>query len=71
MQSIKATDTFKSDIDYKRNELWDYLLETGLANEDEMNLVTSINGWSLDTMESILYVKTGYRSLEQIKEMEE
>jgi len=36
-----------------------------------MSLVTSINGWSLDTMKQILYCRTGYRSLAQIEEMEE
>lgn len=59
----------KSEI--MRDELWDYLLETNTATEEEMSLVTSINGWSLDSLESILYSRTGYRSLAQIKELEE
>ena len=58
-------------MDKKRDELWDYLLETQLATENELQLVTSINGFSLETLESILYVRTAYRSLEQIKEMED
>ena len=58
-------------MDKKRDELWDYLLETQLATEEELQLVTSINGFSLETLESILYVRTAYRSLDQIKEMEE
>ena len=58
-------------MDKKRDELWDYLLETQLATEEELQLVTSINGFSLETLESILYVRTAYRSLEQIKEMED
>ena len=49
------------------NELWDYIIECQIATEDEICLVTSINGTNLDTFESILYSRTGYRSLEQIK----
>ena len=54
--------------DEKRDELWDYLTELGIATEEELSLVTSINGFSLDSLESVLYCRTGYRSLEQIQE---
>ena len=53
------------------HELWDYLTDYEIATEDEIKLVTSINGTNLDTFESILYSRTGYRSLDQIKESEE
>ena len=53
------------------HELWDYLTDYEIATEDEIKLVTSINGTNLDTFESILYSRTGYRSLDQIKEYEE
>ena len=59
----------KSEI--MRDELWDYLIETNTATEEEISLVTSINGWSLDSLESILYSRTSYRTLAQIKELEE
>lgn len=39
---------------------WNYLLETGIATEAELQLVTDINGFSLDTMHNILYSRTGY-----------
>ena len=54
--------------DKKRDELWDYLLEREIATENELQLVTSINGFKLETLESVLYVRTAYRSLDQIKE---
>ena len=57
-------------MDTKTTELWDYLVETGLATENECALVTSINGTSLETLESVLYVRTSYRSLEQLIECE-
>lgn len=44
---------------------YDFLVENGIATEDEISLVTNICGWSEDTMESILYAKVGLRSIEQ------
>ena len=52
-------------------ELYDFLIDYEYATEKEIGLVCSINGTNLESLESILYVRTGYRSLEQIREMEE
>jgi len=52
------------------NDLWDYLEMNGIATTEEIQLVTSINGYNLDSLESILYCRTGYHTLEQIQEME-
>lgn len=52
------------------DKIYDYLIETGIASEPEISLVTAINGWNLDTLNDILYARTGYRSLEQIKDYE-
>lgn len=48
--------------------LWDMIIDHMIATEDECCLVTSINGWNLETLASILYSRTGYRSLEQYEE---
>ena len=58
-------------MDKKTEELWDYLTGYNVATENEIRLVTSINGTNLDSLESILYSRVGYRSLDQVKEMEE
>lgn len=47
---------------------WNYLTETGIATDDEIELVTAIKGTNLETMKAILYVRTGYNSIEQIEE---
>lgn len=47
---------------------WNYLTETGIATNDEIELVTAIKGTNLETMKAILYVRTGYNSIEQIEE---
>ena len=57
-------------MDKEMYKLWDYLLECEIVTQEEINLVTAINGTNLDTFESILYARTGYRSLEQILDCE-
>ena len=57
-------------MDKEINKLWDYLTDYEIATDKEICLVTSINGTNLESLESILYCRTGYRSLEQINEME-
>ena len=57
-------------MDKDTEELYDYLVDYGIATEEEIGLVCSINGTNLYSLESILYSRSGYRSLEQIKEME-
>ena len=58
-------------MDRDTEELYDYLIDYEIATEKEINLVCSINGTNLDSLESILYSRTGYHDLEQIKDMEE
>jgi len=53
--------------DQERDEIWDYLLEYGIATEDELRLITNINGYNKETLEDVIYSKTGLRSLEQLK----
>ena len=42
---------------------YEALIEAGVATEDELALVTNINGYSLETLEAVLYARTGYRDL--------
>lgn len=52
-------------------ELWDNLLDYEIATKEELQLVTSINGYSEDSLNAVLYSRTGYRSWEQYAECEE
>ena len=56
-------------MDDRLIEIWDYIVETGIATEDELRLVTSINGTNEDSLNDVLYSRTCYRSLEQLIEM--
>ncbi len=53
-----------------KEKIWDYLLEDGIATEAELSLVTSINGYNEESLNSILYARTGYKDIEQITEDE-
>lgn len=50
------------------NQLWDYLLDNGIVTEETLQVVTSINGYTVETLLDVLYTKTGYRTVEQLQE---
>ena len=54
----------------KLNKIFDFIIEWEIATEDEIQLVTKINGWNEKSLNDIIYVKTGYRNMEQMKESE-
>lgn len=48
--------------------MYEILLDCDIATEDEINLVTKINGWNEQSMLDILYVRTGYTDFTQLAE---
>lgn len=48
---------------------WDLLVEMGIS-EETLDIITSINGYNLQTLEDVLYAKFGYRSFEQLEREE-
>lgn len=53
------------------NEFFEYLINAEIATEEEIQLITAINGWNEETANDILYARTGYRDLEQYTEYED
>jgi len=49
-------------------EMWDYLVNTGTATKEELTLITTINGYNKQSLNDILFVRTGYRDFDQIQE---
>ena len=45
--------------------LCDFIVDNNIATEEEVTLVTNINGWSEETMTDIIFARTGLRSYEQ------
>lgn len=59
-------------MDRQLEELWDLIIEYNIATDDEIRLVTSINGYNMESLNDIIYVRTGYRNIEQLEdELEE
>jgi hypothetical protein len=44
---------------------WDFLVENGVASEETLRVVTNINGYSVETLEDVLYAVTGMRDFDQ------
>lgn len=53
-----------------RDEVFDFLVENGIATKDEVQLVTSINGYNGKSLSDIIYVRTGYHNIEQLHDCE-
>jgi hypothetical protein len=48
--------------------IWDTLLDYNFFTENELQLVTNINGLSEETLNDAIYSRYGYRSIEQLCE---
>jgi len=53
------------------DKLYDYLIDYGIANEDEISLVTNINGINDEALNDILYVRMGYNDLYQALDIDD
>lgn len=51
-----------------KNKIWDYLIDNAIATEEELQLVTDVAGYSVRTLEAVIYARTGYNDLEQLEE---
>ena len=47
------------------NKYYDNLYLNNIATEEEIQLITNICGWNLETFNSILYARTGFNSWDQ------
>ena len=46
-------------------EMWEKIVDFGIATDDELSLVTCLNGYTEETLNDVVYARTGYRDLEQ------
>ena len=53
-------------MNYTTGQVWDLLLQYDIATENELRLVTTINGYNIDSLNDILYARTGLRDIEQL-----
>lgn len=70
MNTTEILTTYNIDTDNQNENnfsgLYNILIEYEIANENELELVCSINGNNVDTLLSVLYCRTGLRSIEQL-----
>ena len=43
--------------------LWDDVINYGIATEEELQLVTCLNGYNEKTLNDVVFIRTGYREL--------
>jgi len=49
-------------------DVWDYLVEYQIATKEELALITNINGYNEQSLNDVIYARTGYRDIEQLQE---
>lgn len=50
----------------RENYIWDTLVELGFATNEELGLAIALCGKSEQTLNNVLFIRTGYRDLEQM-----
>ena len=50
----------------EENKTWSYLVDNGYFTEEELQLITDINGYNMETLNDCIYARYGYRSLDQL-----
>ena len=49
-------------------DFWNELVDRDFFTDKELELVTAINGYSVDTLSDCLYARYGYYTLEQMED---
>lgn len=52
----------------KTDKLWDRIVNAGIASEDTLRVITAINGYSVETLNDVIYAVSGLRNWKQYKE---
>lgn len=52
-------------------EIWDLIIELGIATEEELNFITGINGYNIETLNGVINYRTGYHDMRQLLDDEE
>jgi len=53
--------------DEAKAKAWDTLINLGVS-ERTLQIVTSINGYSLETLKDVLYAHTGFNNFDQLED---
>jgi len=53
------------------DQAYEFMLTNEIASEETLDIITSINGYNIDTLNDVLYCQSGYHDFEQLYECEE
>lgn len=57
-------------LDNRESYIWDTMVELGIATNEELGLAVALCGTTEQTLNRVLFIRTGYRSIEQILDEE-
>ena len=57
-----------NDFDTLEDLIYCYYIDAELFTEEELRLLTNINGYNIETLNDALFARYGYRDLEQMME---
>jgi len=46
-----------------KEKIWDYIIENQIATEEELKLITCINGYKEEALNAVIYARTGYHDV--------
>lgn len=47
------------------SNVWDTMVEYGIATNEEIGLVIALNGCRMDVLNDVIFIRTGYRNIDQ------
>jgi len=50
------------------NNTFEKITDYGIATEKEISLITDINGYNEETLNDVIFCRTGYRDIEQYED---
>jgi len=54
--------------DLTKEQIWNYIVEYNIATEEELQLITQINGYNENSLNDVIYARTGYNDIAQLME---
>lgn len=53
-------------MDERMMKMWDVMVGLEIATDEELGLAVALCGNTIETLERVLYIRTGYRTMEQL-----
>lgn len=67
---LESEENMNSSYNFEIADTWDLIIDNSIATEEELQLITSINGYRMDVLNDVIEVRTGYHDIFQYLESE-